>query len=85
MVLQGIQKTDRPVHLAEKDGVMLTVSAIECLYAWSEPNGRRNKSIPANYLTKYVRQVGTGNTASNTASNTDGSKSAAAMLAERER
>jgi hypothetical protein len=49
IILQGIQESEHPVMSAEMDGVILTVTGLDCAYAWSQPNGFTNYSVPDGY------------------------------------
>lgn len=60
----------------EKDNVTLSIGYVECEYVWSQPTGESNASLSEKYLTKYQ-----ANTLANAQSE---SKSAAAMLRERD-
>ena len=62
------------LDMQEKDGVVLSVSYVECEYVMSEPTGLTNLAIGPNYLDKFVP-------ASSVYSQ---NKSAATMLKERE-
>jgi len=55
--------------MIDKDELFLTLSYVGCDYVWSQPTGTTNNAIGQKYLTKYAPSVG--------------SKSAQAMLAER--
>lgn len=68
--------------MIEKDEVLLSISYVDCEYVWSEPNGKSNLALGDKYLSKY-----NSNSAYSTVygpQNDQESKSAAAMLAERD-
>jgi hypothetical protein len=60
VIMQGITKTECPVLCEEKDGILLTVTAVDCAYIWSQPTGDTNKAIPDNYYSKYIRKFDKG-------------------------
>jgi len=60
IIMQGIIKSETPILVEEKDGILLTVTGVDCVYTWSQPTGDTNNAIPANYYTKYVRTFDQG-------------------------
>jgi len=65
-------KNENYLDMQEKDGVVLSVSYVECEYVMSEPTGHTNLAIGPKYLEKFVSATYSYN------------KSAATMLKERE-
>lgn len=66
-------------EMFDKDEVFLTISYVECEYVWSKPTGEHNASLSEKYLNKYVTA-----SVSQAINNQTESKSAAAMLRERD-
>lgn len=69
MILRG--EDENYCGVIEKDGVLLSVTMVRCSFVESEPTGFTNLSVPAGFWTKYQHP--------------EGSKSAAAMLKDREK
>lgn len=66
-------KNENYLDMQEKNGVVLSVSYVECEYVMSEPTGLTNFAIGPKYLEKFVPSSGYSQ-----------NKSAATMLKERE-
>jgi hypothetical protein len=67
-------KNENYLDMQEKDGVVLSVSYVECEFVMSEPTGLTNFAIGPNYLDKFIPS----------SSAFSHNKSAATMLKERE-
>ena len=80
MILQHGDNEMPSAQIIEKDGVELLVSYVECEYVWSQPTGSTNLSLTDKYLNKY----GSAQPAVPAGPSNEESKSAAAMLKERE-
>lgn len=52
LILQGVANSERIVDIIDKDQVTLTITAYECVYTMSQPNGLVNLACPEKYANK---------------------------------